>query len=71
MGKPLAYNATVVGRTDLTDTLATFLIQPDTPPPTRPWFTAGQYCALGLNNVERPNLGSVEVGAAARSVVRA
>ena len=59
MGKPLAYNATVVGRTDLTDTLATFLIQPDTPPLTRPWFTAGQYCALGLNNVERPNLGSV------------
>jgi len=36
MGKPLAYNATIVGRTDLTDTLATFLIQPDRPPRTRP-----------------------------------
>ena len=59
MGKPLAYNATVVGRTDLTDTLSTFLIQPDTPPRTRPWFTAGQYCVLGLNNSERPSLGSV------------
>ena len=59
MGKPLAYNATIVGRTDLTDTLSTFLIQPDTPPRTRPWFTAGQYCVLGLNNSERPNLGSV------------
>ena len=59
MSKPLAYNATIVGRTDLTDTLSTFLIQPDTPPRTRPWFTAGQYCVLGLNNSERPNLGSV------------
>ena len=59
VGKPLAYNATIVGRTDLTDTLSTFLIQPDAPPRTRPWFTAGQYCVLGLNNSERPNLGSV------------
>jgi ferredoxin--NADP+ reductase len=59
MGQPLTYNATIVGRTDLTDTLSTFLIQPDTPPPTRPWFTAGQYCVLGLNNSESPTLGSV------------
>ena len=59
MTRPLEYNATIVGRTDLTDTLSTFLIQPDTPPPMRPWFTAGQYCVLGLNNTERPNLGSV------------
>jgi ferredoxin/flavodoxin---NADP+ reductase len=59
MSKPLAYNATIVGRTDLTDTLSTFLIQPDTPPRTHPWFTAGQYCVLGLNNSETPNLGSV------------
>jgi ferredoxin--NADP+ reductase len=59
MAKPLAYNATIVGRTDLTDTLSTFLIEPDTPAQTRPWFTAGQYCVLGLNNSERPSLGSV------------
>ena len=59
MDKPLTYNATIVARTDLTDTLSIFLIQPDTPPRTRPWFTAGQYCVLGLNNSERPSLGSV------------
>jgi ferredoxin--NADP+ reductase len=58
MGRLLEYNATVVGRADLTDTLATFLIQPDRPG-RRPWFTAGQYCVLGLNNIENPSLGSV------------
>jgi ferredoxin--NADP+ reductase len=58
MGAPLHYNATVVGRTDLTDSLATFLIQPDARP-QRPWFTAGQYCVLGLNNTDAPELGSV------------
>jgi ferredoxin--NADP+ reductase len=60
MGKPIEYNATVVGRTDLTVTLATFLIQPDQRPRRRPWFTAGQYCVLGLNNSEKPQLGSVQ-----------
>jgi ferredoxin--NADP+ reductase len=55
----MEYNATVVGRVDLTDTLATFLIQPDQPPQKRPWFIAGQYCVLGLNNSEKPFLGSV------------
>ena len=59
MGGPLKYNATVIGRDDLTDTLATFLIEPDQPPRTRPWFTAGQYCVLGLNNKKTPSLGSV------------
>jgi ferredoxin--NADP+ reductase len=59
MGKPIAYNATVVGRTDLTDALATFRIQPDQSPRQHPWFIAGQYCVLGLNNTERPELGSV------------
>jgi ferredoxin--NADP+ reductase len=59
MGGALAYNATVVGRTNLTDALATFLIQPDRPQRKRPWFTAGQYCVLGLNNNEKPELGSV------------
>ena len=59
MGRPLAYNATLVARTDLTDALATFLIQPDQLPRKRPWFVAGQYCVIGLNNVNRPELGPV------------
>jgi ferredoxin--NADP+ reductase len=59
MGRPIAYNATVVGRTDLADALATFLVEPDHPPRQRPWFAAGQYCVLGLNNTDKPQLGSV------------
>jgi ferredoxin--NADP+ reductase len=59
MVRPMEYNATVAERVDLTDTLATFLIQPDQPPQKRPWFIAGQYCVLGLNNSEKPFLGSV------------
>jgi ferredoxin--NADP+ reductase len=59
MGPSLAYNATIVGRTNLTDTLSTFLIQLDQPPRNHPWFTAGQYCVIGLANSERPALGSV------------
>jgi ferredoxin/flavodoxin---NADP+ reductase len=59
MVRPLSYNATLVGRTDVTDALATFLIQPDQLPRRRPWFAAGQYCVLGLNNTARPDLGSV------------
>ena len=59
MGRPIAYNATVVRRTDLADALATFLIQPDQPPRRRPWFVAGQYCVIGLNNSEKRELGSV------------
>ena len=59
MHRMVEYNATVVGRADLTDTLATFLIQRDEPPRRRPWFIAGQYCVLGLNNKDKPLLGSV------------
>ena len=58
MGRPIAYNATLVGRTDVTEALATFLIEPDLPR-TRPWFVAGQYCVLGLNNDQEPELGAV------------
>lgn len=58
MVRPLEYNATIVERVDLTDALSTFLILPDHPP-TRPWFAAGQYCVLGLNNIDHPELGSV------------
>lgn len=59
MTRPIVHNATVVGIDRLTDSLATFLIQPDRPPAKHPWFTAGQYCVLGLNNDEKPELGAV------------
>ena len=49
----------VIQRVDLTAALSVFLIQPDRLPSRVPWFTAGQYCVLGLNNDERPDLGSV------------
>jgi ferredoxin--NADP+ reductase len=56
--KALEYNATLVERVDVTDQLALFRVQPDAEP-ARPWFTPGQYCVLGLNNEEKPELGSV------------
>lgn len=59
MAKPLEYNATLTERIDLTDALTIFRIQPDQPPADRPWFTPGQYCVLGMNNTEKPALGSV------------
>lgn len=58
MAKPLEYNATLTERIDITDALTLFRITPDQPP-QRPWFTPGQYCVLGLNNKEKPELGSV------------
>ena len=27
--------------------------------PARPWFVPGQYCVLGMNNADKPELGSV------------
>ncbi len=59
MAKPLEYNATLKERIDLTDALTIFRIQPDQPPAERPWFAPGQYCVLGMNNAEKPELGSV------------
>ena len=59
MAKPLEYNATLVERLDITDALTIFKVQPDQPPAERPWFIPGQYCVLGLNNAEKPELGSV------------
>ncbi len=58
MAKLLEYNATLKERIDLTDALSIFRIAPDQPP-TRPWFVPGQYCVLGANNLEKPELGSV------------
>jgi len=59
MAKPLEYNATLVERIDVTDALTLFRVQPDQPPAQRPWFVPGQYCVLGMNNAEKPELGSV------------
>src|ERR1051325_6518899 len=58
MAKPLEYNATLTERVDITDALSLFRVTPDQPP-ARPWFVPGQYCVLGLNNQEKPELGSV------------
>jgi ferredoxin--NADP+ reductase len=59
MAKPLEYNATLVERIDVTDALTVFRVKPDQPPAERLWFVPGQYCVLGLNNAEKPELGSV------------
>jgi len=58
--KPLAYNAELVRRDDFTPELSTFHVKYDTPlGDDEPPFVPGQYVAIGLNNVERPELGSV------------
>jgi ferredoxin--NADP+ reductase len=59
MAKPLEYNATLAERVDITDALSLFRVVPDQMPAQRPWFVPGQYCVLGLNNAEKPELGSV------------
>jgi ferredoxin--NADP+ reductase len=59
MAKPLEYNATLAERIDVTDALSIFRVQPDQMPAERPWFVPGQYCVLGMNNAEKPELGSV------------
>jgi ferredoxin--NADP+ reductase len=59
MAKPLEYNATLTERVDVTDALSLFRVTPDQPPAQHPWFVPGQYCVLGLNNAQQPQLGSV------------
>jgi ferredoxin--NADP+ reductase len=59
MAKLLEYNATLTERIDLTDALSVFRVTPDKYPAQRPWFVPGQYCVLGLNNQDKPELGSV------------
>jgi ferredoxin--NADP+ reductase len=58
--KPLAYNAVLLQRDDFTPELTTFHVRYDQPlaGDERP-FVPGQYVAIGLNNVEKPELGSV------------
>jgi ferredoxin--NADP+ reductase len=59
MARTLEYNATLAAREDLSEVLAVFKVIPDTPIPEGRWFTPGQYLTLGLNNEEKPELGSV------------
>lgn len=59
MPKPIEYNATLVQRIDLTSALSVFKIRPDEPLTGSPTFIPGQYMTLGLNNEEKPELGSV------------
>ncbi len=59
MAKLLEYNATMVERVDVTDALTMYRIQPDEPPAKNPWFVPGQYCVLGMNQPEKPELGGV------------
>ena len=59
MAKALEYNATLVERVDVTDALTLFRVKPDQMPAERPWFVPGQYCVLGCNNDDKPELGSV------------
>ena len=59
MAKLLEYNATLTERIDVTDALTIFRITPDKMPAERPWFVPGQYCVLGCNNQDKPELGSV------------
>ena len=59
MAKPLEYNATLTERIDVTDALTLFRVTPDKPPEAGVWFVPGQYCVLGMNNAEKPELGSV------------
>jgi ferredoxin/flavodoxin---NADP+ reductase len=58
MAKALEYNATLTERIDVTEALTIFRVSPDQPPES-PWFVPGQYCVLGMNNADKPELGSV------------
>src|SRR6185503_6950865 len=48
----------MVERVDLTDALTLFRVIPDDRPAPG-WFVPGQYCVLGMNNAEKPELGGV------------
>ncbi|MEO1366713.1 MAG: hypothetical protein AAFX50_06020, partial [Acidobacteriota bacterium] len=56
MPKAIEYNATLVGRQDLTPALAIFTLRCDL---TLEDFVPGQYMTIGMNNEDNPDLGSV------------
>lgn len=57
--KPLEYNAVLTRRVDFTPELTSFYVRYDQPLATAPLFLPGQYVAIGLNNDDKPELGSV------------
>lgn len=63
MPRTLEYNAAIVERDNLGDTLAVFRVKPDpgssTDDSAIPDFVAGQYAVLGANNEQEPEKGSV------------
>jgi ferredoxin--NADP+ reductase len=62
MAKPLSYNGVLVKREDYTAELTVFHFRYDEPlpeKPDKPIFLSGQYIALGLNNEDEPDKGSV------------
>ena len=59
MPAALEYNATLVGREDLSQALAVFKVKPDAPVSGAGWFVPGQYMVIGLNNETDTALGSV------------
>jgi ferredoxin--NADP+ reductase len=59
MARTLEYNATLEAKVDMSEVLSVFKVVPDTPIPEGRWFVPGQYLTLGLNNEEKPELGSV------------
>ena len=60
MAKELTYNAELIKREDYTPELTVFHFRyDDMPTVAGPSFVPGQYVALGLNNVEVPEKGSV------------
>lgn len=55
MPRPVTYNATLLEKESLSETLALFRIGMDEiPPENNPWFESGQYISLGLNVEEDP-----------------
>lgn len=59
MPRPIRYNATLLERIDLSESLAIFRVRPDKSAKQAPWFQAGQYVTLGLNNESNEELGPV------------
>lgn len=59
MANELQYDATLVERRDLSPELATFRVRLDDPRTEKHWHQGGQYLVVGLNNAQRPELGSV------------
>ncbi|MDE0961131.1 MAG: FAD-binding oxidoreductase [Planctomycetota bacterium] len=60
MAKVLEPNATIVGKSDLSEGLSIFKVALDEELPEGDWFVPGQYMVIGVNNLEEPDLGGVQ-----------